>query len=455
MMLKLETICKTQKFNNGATPTWCHGNSLICRVGDRVFVTNPQFHPEREKLNCTHMQLFEKKDGGAWRLVYDDDGVFQREPCYPLYLGDNRLAVVANPTARQYAPDEPSMYVDCVPMVYLFDISDGGVRKVDTVPIPWDDPGYKFGDHSYRSSAVDKETGTVIFTNQYRFDYGDRGAHCYSVLDHDRNVIRNGKLQFPRRSCHHNIAMKDGETYVFGLRDVVEPVEEWRQYKFEQTGMYWDYDCRHMYLLYSPDITKEDFGSVQDVCDEDATCGRVLNLDCSYDRNGDVWLLTAQRSIWKTCMRDRFFPDTKLEEKFMLYRYSKGVQVEKHLLDCVSMEGRLAAEAGFFHTASDGTLYVVWSNKVTDDTSDTESGASSDRAANHIVSAKTGVWMKRLDDLAAEPVKLTDEAPSELLSLFGSKTRLGAEAGDILDLYWVDNGEICYARYDLPGDRQK
>jgi len=427
-MLNPEIICPTVPFQNGSNPTWCHGNSMVCRVGDRVFATIAHVNEDRLPYNRTHMELWEKKDGADWKIVYADEGVYQREPCYPLYLGNNRLAVVANPTAQSYKKDEPSTFVDCVPTVYLFDISDE-VKKTDTIRLTWDDPGYRFIDHSYRSGAVDMENGNILFTNMYMD--GGEGSHCYTLVDRDFQIIRMGKLPFQKRACYQNIAMRGNETYAFGVQDIVEPVEEWKKYKYEKTGSKWDYDSRRILLCYSPDIEKEDFRPSVTVCHRDDTCGLASNLDCCFDSNGDMLFLVSCRSIWHAFMRDRFFPDTPLECTLEVYRFSKGELKEKRLIEYISEENGAEIEhGGFFHTASNGDIYVIWSRK------------------NHGIpsAVQEATYLSRIDAPDEAPLKLMDRG----MPIFGNKTRLGAPIGNTVDMYWYENSErVMYARYDL------
>lgn len=427
-MIKPEVICPTKPFNNGSSPTWCRGNSMVCRVGERVFVSNPHLDEGRHILNCTYFELFEKKDGGEWKLVFSDEGIYQREPATILYLGNNVLAVTVNPTARPYAKDEPSMYVDCTPLVYLFDIS-GEPKRIDTVRLTWDDPNYRMTDHSYRSNAVDMENGNMIFSNQYVNETG--GHHCYTVVDKNFKPLRQGKLVFAERSCYQNIAMKGNEAYVFAVRDIHEPVKEWEQYKLEKTGNTWDYDFRAIYLNYSPDITKEDFRPSVTVCHRDDTCGWTTNADCCYDKNGDMLLLVAAQNIHFEFMRDKFFPNEPLETVLELYRFSGGVLKEKVLLDRNTEENGITVNyTGFFHTAANGDVYLVWGKSTTD--------------SSAVIG--TGTYLSRVDAPDKPPVKLMDTTGD----LFGNKTRLGAPAGNIVDMYWPKGSEaIMYARYDL------
>jgi len=320
------------------------------------------------------------------------------------------------------------MYVDCVPTVYLFDIS-GEPKRIGTVPLTWDDPNYRMTDHSYRSHAVDPENGNMLFTNQYVNETG--GHHCFSVVDRNFKPLRQGKLEFAERSCYQNIAMKGNEAYVFAVRDIHEPIKEWEQYKLEKTGNTWDYDFRAIYLNYSPDIVKEDFHPSVTVCHRDDTCGWTTNADCCYDKNGDMLLLVSAQNIHFEFMRDKFFPNEPMETVLELYRFSRGELKEKVIIDRNTEEnGITVSYNGFFHTAANGDVYLIWS-KSTNDTS---------------APIGNGSYISNVADLEQPPVRLMDATGD----LFGNKTRLGAPAGDTVDLYWPKGSEvIMYARYDL------
>ncbi|MBR6748609.1 MAG: hypothetical protein IKM07_06680 [Clostridia bacterium] len=428
-MLKPEKICDTMPFENGADPTWSRGNSVILRVGDRVFVTNNRVFPRRAPNNRTSLEVYEKRDGGEWKLVFYEEGVYQREPCPILYLGDNKIAVTVNPTVETYPEDMKVHMAPCTPLVYIFDIS-GEVRLIDTVKLTWDDPDYRFADHSYRSFAIDDINGNLFFTNQYLLKDGG-GAHCWTLTDHEFKPLRAGKLKYPVRACYQNIAMRGGETYVFALRDIVEPVQEWKDYKYQVTQQHWDYDFRMVYLNYTPDIASQDFGESVVVCDRDATCGWVTNLDCCWDKNGDLLLLISAQNVHHAFMRDKFFPGEKLETVLEVYRLKGGKVVDVQCIDkSREEEGSMTDYAGFFHTASDGRVYIVWSKST---------GLSDNPVP-------TGTYLTPVDALSAVPVKLLDTFGR----IFGSKTRLGAGRSDVIDLYWPDgNKAIMYACCDL------
>jgi len=220
-------ICTSMiNFNNGASPTWCQGSSTITRVGKDVFATNMRLHEDRKGwYPSVSMELYAKRDGGEWQLEYTDEGMFQREPCPVVNLGGSLIGVTVNPAEETYPPDPESEGCPSTPKMYVFDVS-GPAKLVRTVTLRWDDPTYCFVVHSYRGNAVDQENGDLFFTNQFHKSYSkmyreeDEGEHCWSLLDKEYRYLRGGKLSYPERSCYQSICMKDGECYVFAVKDI-------------------------------------------------------------------------------------------------------------------------------------------------------------------------------------------------------------------------------------------
>jgi len=424
--MKPEFVCPTMDFENGADPSWSRGNSPIIRVGNRVFLTNPRVHAERRPLNRTTMELWEKQDGGAWQLVYEDEDVFQREPCPIACIGGARLVVTANVPAQEYAPDEETMDTDCIPTLYVFDIS-GPVRKIASIRLQWDQEDYAFWEHSYRGFAVDRERGLLFLDN---IEYSEEARFCYTLLDRQLRCIKNGKLHFPKRCCYHTIAAKDGEIYLFGIQDIKEPNSVWRDYKRQMTGREWDYDFRILYMNYCSDIEKGEFEPSVRICDRDDTCGWVFPLDCCYDANGDMLLLVSTQNVYPAFMRERFFPGVAPEATLEMYRFSRGKLLEK---TCIARSGdteSATAFTGCFHTAASGEVYAVWCKHRDVPEDDIASGA----------------YLSRVNDLHLPPLRLMDDTGW----LFGSKVRLGAAPCDRIDITWHRSNEaILYAGVDL------
>ena len=427
MSMKIKQICPALPFGNGASPCWSMGNSAIIRVGSRVFATNSRVHPERKPLNNTTLEIWEKEDGGEWRMVYEDPETFQREPCPIAYPGNNVLAVSVNVPARFHAPDEATEDRDCIPMLYLFDIS-GSLRKTGEIRLKWDQGDYAFWEHSYRGFAYDSVRGNLFLNN---IEYSGDDQFCFTLLNSEMQCIKTGKLHFPERCCYHAIAMKDGETYLFGVRDIKEPNAEWRDYKRSVTGREWDYDFRQLYLNYCPDIEAGDFEPSLLICDMDSTCGWTFPLDCCYDANGDMFFLASVRNITPPFMQERFFPELAHECTLELYRFSKGKLIAHRQLATSAGTEPATGYNGFFHTAASGEVYAVWCKN-----------ASSPQDP-----LSPGTYLSRLSAPDAPPVRLMDECAAT----FGSKVRLGAAPSDRVDLYWSrDDRQIMHAEFDLP-----
>jgi len=79
--------------------------------------------------------------------------------------------------------------------------------------------------------------------------------------------------------------------HVMAIGDIVEPVEEWRTYKFEQTQRKWDYVFRILYYTWTPDIAQRPFAEPIEIANVDKT-GRSRLESGPLDRaNGDANVL--------------------------------------------------------------------------------------------------------------------------------------------------------------------
>jgi len=438
MSFTIEKICSMEKWNNGSGPMWSGGNSILLRVGERVFTVANRVIDGRSPHANTSLELYEKKGDGPWKSVFFDEGKFQREPCQILYLGNDRLAVFTTPTIEACPPEQFTFLAPSVPMVYLFDIAEE-VRLVDTIVLPWDKE-YPFRSHTYRSSAVDMVNGNIFCDSLYYLDGNHNGECVYSLMDHDFKPIRMGKISWPERILYHNIAMKDGETYIFGISDVNETNREWTAYKEEKGGFDWVF--QKLYMWYSPNITEEDLQEVRLVCDLSGTSGKPANYDCCFDANGDMLFLAGEQNIDEAYMRDRFFPEMKMEYELVLYRYSRGELKERTVIDkAVDVDGKLPKYGGFIHTAADGERYIVWTKSM--DTEEDEADADGKLPG-------TATYLTKVSSPTEKPVKLMDGGDRYYRTM-GNKTRLGAAPSDIVDICWSEfDKAVMYVTGKLP-----
>jgi len=438
MSFTIEKICSMEKWKNESGSMWSGGNSILLRVGERVYAVANRVIDGRMPHANTSLELYEKKGNGPWKSVFFDEGKFQREPCQILYLGDERLAVFTTPTIEACPPEQSTFLAPSVPLAYVFDIA-GEVRLVDTIVLPWEKE-YPFKSHTYRGAAIDAVNGNIYCDSLYYSEEVPDGEYVYSLMDHDFKPIRMGKLYGPDRALYHNIATKDNETYVFGLAGVHETNPEWIAYKEKMGGF--AYVFQKLYMWYSPNLAEEDFPVAKVVCDMSGTSGRSDNYDCCFDANGDMLFLVGEYNIDEAYMRDRFFPEMQMEFELVLYRYSHGELKERTVIErATDVDGKLPKYGGFIHTAADGERYIVWTKST--DTEETEADTDGKLPG-------TATYLIKVSEPTEKPVKLMD-CGDRYYRTMGNKTRLGAAPGDIVDICWSEfDNAIMYATGRIP-----
>lgn len=141
-------------------------------------------------------------------------------------------------------------------------------------------------------------------------------------------------------------------------------------------------------------------------------------------------LLVSCQNVHFHAMRNEFFSGVPLETTLEVYRFSKGKVIGHTIIDHSIEIDQTTQYSGFFHTAANGDVFLLWSK-----------GTNVPENPR-----QTGIYLQPTYALEKEPVKLTDDQGW----LFGSKVRLGAAPCDIVDLYWPRScEEIMYARIDL------
>jgi len=447
-------ICNYLPSLSDACPLWMRGNSTIVRVEDNVFATF--MHPVEGRVgyNSLILELYAKRGDGDWQLEYSDAGVLQSNPSPILHLGNHLIGVSVSAGDETDPPNPKECGIRCTPMFYVFDIS-GPAKLVRRVTLRWDDPKYFFSEHDYRSSVLDTVRGDILFTNMYNDGVG---AFCFTLLDKKYRTVRCGKLNFPERCCFHTMYLKDGECYIFAVRDVIEPVKEWKAYKKETTGNVWDYAIRWVYMSYCPDIRTAEFTEPVLVADQAQTEGFVGALDCAADGNGDLLFVYGTINIRTACMRDRFFPDKKFERTLEVVRVQGTEVVDRYVIDrSIEMtkesgedqkkrpdgdfgpglhcwadadNPRTGYGAGF-HTRADGTVCLLWAKDhgpITDEVDD-------------------GIYLYHIDTGVSECIADKDQPQcildnTNLGTFYNSRTRLGAVPSDIADLYCIHDEAV-------------
>ncbi len=288
------------------------------------------------------------KNGPAgWKLLWAPADFLEREPAPLAAFRDGRLFVSLNPLldaskARQ-GPSRP----------HVLRILPG--KPVELVPT-WP-AGARFTEHSYRGLAADGVRGDLMLLNQ---DVAHLEKTAWAYMDSSGTWSRSGGIRFPIRACYPQACLRDGTAHVLAVGDIVEPVEEWRRYKFEKTGRKWDYVFRRLFYALNPDVAGGDFQQPVEIESVDGSGGHILNLDLWLDGGGDAHALyIVQPSV--PVIRDRFFPSVKLRHTLVHAAIRKGsVAARETIAEWVEGSAGPVPSWARFHAAPGGRLYVLW-----------------------------------------------------------------------------------------------
>lgn len=332
--------------DNGSGPLWSYGCTQIGRLGDTVYVSAMETGEGVPRLCNTRWRLM-RFDGISWSLVAEDEKYRQREPCPIAVMPPSKVVLNVNdstePPGTEYGP--------CIPRLTLFETADVPIT-LKTIEPQWDQP-HHFTDHSYRGFAVDPKLKQLLMLN---ID-ATTSIQNVCLVNVDGETLATADIEFPIRSCYPQAALNEYAAYVLAVGDIVEPVEEWRTYKYEQTHQKWDYVFRRLFFTWTPDIRNTGFASPVEIENLDATCGHITNQDLWISPDGEAWILYTQQDVQNVLVRDRFFPDKSISNSLWLVRVKEGLIVEKRVL-LAERPDRNVSQAKF-HAAEGGAIYIV------------------------------------------------------------------------------------------------
>jgi hypothetical protein len=332
--------------DNGSGPLWSYGCTVIARSGDDVVVSQMETGVDVPKLCNTRWRLLRREDDG-WDCFAEADGYRQREPCPLAILPGGRLYLSVNDSTQPPG----TMYGACEPHLLKFTLGSEPSSPVKIAPEWAGTPS--FSDHSYRGFAADSSTDHLLMFN---IDNKTSVQH-WCLLTADGKTVRNGTVTFPIRACYPQIALKHGAAHILAVGDIYEPVEEWREYKFEQTKRKWDYVFRILYYAWAPNVAQHDFRTPIEIANVDTTAGHITNHDLWVAPDGAAYSVYSQRDVQSALIRDRFFPDKSVVDSLYLAVVKDGAVVDRRTL----IEGAAARQPGCarFHETPDGTVYLV------------------------------------------------------------------------------------------------
>lgn len=414
------TVYTTLPANNGAGPLWDFNATNIARIGDTVWVSGLNTVAGLPPLNNTECNLWKKTADAPWEQVLTLPGL-TREPCPMGVLQGQRLIISTNATLNPPGkpgggPAQPG----------LWEATPAAGFEAPTITQPGWRPGVgAFTEHSYRSMAVDGQRGDVFIMQNvgnshaewaFRDTLGTWSAQ--GRLDWPVKDI-NGRAM-PLRVCYVVALVKDRAVHLLGVSDVVEPNEDWRDFKRKLTGKAWDYVFRNLYYTWTPDVSREPFRPWLEVASREATAGRTIP--------GDLWLEPdgAVHAVWEEValderLRDRFLPG-KQQRRGISYALIRDGQVVQGSSLMVAEEGKPGplAHGPRWHATADGRMFMFfYVNGVGQD----GKSLSENRLAevrNGAIAAVAPVLVRTALNAYVKASAPVWNTPSDMLDLLGS-----------------------------------
>lgn len=332
--------------------------------------------------NCRWVLFARESDD--WRLIHRDTGGRTREPSPVALLGQGNLLVSANPTLTESGahsgPAEPT--------VFRFNANDIDASPSVEKPTWRDQP--EFSEHSYRTVTADAARNEVLYMQNVGYDISQM-----SFLAGDGGWRGVGELRWPfgetypkpqpLRLCYPNVILRDRRAHFFGVGDIVEPIEAWRQAKHEITGRDWDYVFRRLFYASTSDITGEPFCEWIEIANRDATAGAMRNNDIWLASDGTAHLIWSETTVDER-IRDRFFPGEPVVNSLEYLTIKDGEVLSRSTLATATEDDTAdRPELARFHVTPSGDVYIL--------ASFTPSGATGAQGAR---------WVYRLARLTAE-----------------------------------------------------
>jgi len=359
-----EDVYTYSNADNGAGPMWCHGSTCLVRAGDHLFASGLQTVPDAKPLNNCRWVLFERRAHG-WARVRVDEGR-TREPAPMAAFPDGHVFISVNPTLGKGPQPNGG---PARPDILEFSGSAPASTPISLNPVWQNTP--QFTEHSYRSFAADGAAKELILFQNIGYTHAE-----WSYRDPTGKWSAHGELKWPWgaeydkpepiRVCYPNVAIKNRAVYFCGVSDLVEPYQEWREFKKQLTGREWDYDFRRLFFTWTPDITRQPFAEWVEIASRDKTCGWISPGDLCVAPNGDIHLLWSERAIDER-LRSKFFPDAKQSQTLNHVVVRKGQVIRRQTLE-ESTEGKpgiVGAEARF-QVTPEKRLFVVYYASGTD-----------------------------------------------------------------------------------------
>lgn len=352
-----EDVYRYEPADNGAGPLWCSGSTCLVRIGEHVFASGLETLKGVPPVNNCRWLLF-RREATGWDLERADDSGRTREPSPLAGFPDGRLFLSANPTLGR-APEPHGG--PARPEVFQF-VAENPAAAPERILPGWAGAP-RFSEHSYRSFAADGPNRELILMQNVGYTHAE-----WSFRDRDGQWSAQGKLVWPWgadydqpqpiRICYPTVALSNRAVHFCGVSDIVEPYQNWREYKKQLTGRDWDYDFRRLFYTWTPDIAAGKFGAWVEIASRDKTCGWISPCDLWVAPDGAAHLLWVERALDER-LREKFFPDAR--QSYQLnYAVVRGGAVVRRRSLVQAGEGGEVPAAARFQVTPENRLFVFY-----------------------------------------------------------------------------------------------
>jgi len=424
-----EIVTRYTPANNGAGPMWCYGSTVIARQGGDVFLSIIETGEGVPLLCNTRWQLWHRSQDG-WKLEQSEKEYRQREPCPLAVFQKGPVFLSVNPSTEPAG----TKYGQCNPLVLEFDSTNPAAPAKTHLPA-WAD-GTHFTDHSYRGFAADGANDELLLLN-----INARTSEQFvSYRDSQGKWHEKGIITFPIRACYPQVALQDGAGHVMAIGDIVEPVKEWRELKFEKLKRKWDYVFRRLFYTYTDNIKTAGFCVPIEIDTVEKTCGHIRNLDLYIDGTGAAHLLYTKQPHQYDFIRDKYFPGQAMTVSLEHITVKDGKVLSRQTLAERPCEpDGFEPSFGRFHIDSAGQLYVIATG------TNVENGKRT-----------YGNFLAKIPASKDKPKFERIELKHPFGSFFTNTPRGGSEPSDIIDIFGIadDSPNLHYARIRINTHRE-
>ncbi len=427
-----ELVYKYEPPDNGSGPMWCHGNTCIVRMGDKLVASGMETLENELPLNNTRWIFFERKAEG-WELLMKDTKDRTREPSPLGLLQDaGKVLLSVNPTLTGSGIRNGA----AEPRILKFDMENLQAGYQTLVP-SWNGKP-DFTEHSYRTFTVDGKANEFILFQNTGYSEAE-----WVLMDGKEGMKSRGKLVWPWgadyeepqpiRICYPAVQLVDREVHFLGVSDIVEPKKAWKDYKFELTGREWDYEFRRLFYTWSRDISSGQFEEWLEVASRERTAGHIFPCDIWKGPDGSVHILWTEKALDERLHED-FFPEEKQSHALNHAILKEGEVIYRQSIMLSQDSDELLPGRGRFQVTPENRLFVLYHVY----------GRDNKFSENRVVE----IWK---DHRLGTPVPVPLKRPFS--SFFTATVRGGSSPSNIIDVFGQDGkNEMRYARIRIIPD---